>query len=86
MATSIKLREKAKPATDEGQAEVHSQRRPANHRYLLQVDRQTKASYPTMEGATTAGMVIKKRHPIVHVSVYDTVESTSTQLKAADAP
>jgi len=85
MATRIKLREKAKPATEESEADVHSQRRPPNHRYLLQVDRQTKASYPTMEGATTAGLVIKKAHPIVQVSVYDTVESTSRQLKAADA-
>ena len=85
MAAEIKLREKAKPATDKSEAEAHSQRRPPNHRYLLQVDRQTKASYPTMEAATTAGMVIKKRHPIVQVSVYDTVASTNTQLKAADA-
>jgi hypothetical protein len=80
MATRIKLREKAEPATDESNAEVHSQRRPPNHRYLLQVDRQTKTSYPTMEAATTAGMVIKKGHPIVQVSIYDTVESTNTRL------
>jgi hypothetical protein len=53
MATRIKLREKAEPATDETNVEVHSQRRPPNHRYLLQVDRQTKTSYPTMEAATT---------------------------------
>ena len=82
MVTKIKLREKTKPAT-EGEAEVHSQRRrPPTHRYLLQVDRQTKTSYPTMEAATAAGMVIKTGHPIVQVSVYDTVESTNTLLDA----
>ena len=82
MAIKIKLREKTKPAA-EGDAEVHSQRRrPPTHRYLLQVDRQTKTSYPTMEAATAAGMVIKTGHPIVQVSVYDTVESTNTLLDA----
>ena len=82
MVTKIKLREKTKPAA-EGEAEAPSQRRrPPAHRYLLQVDRQTKTSYPTIEAATAAGMVIKTGHPIVQVSVYDTVESTNTLLDA----
>jgi hypothetical protein len=38
------------------------------------VDRQTKASFATYEQAEAAGMVIKKRHPVVRVSVYDTIE------------
>jgi len=79
MATKIKLREKADPSPEEGEPEAHSQRRrPHTHRYLLQVDRQTKASYPSMEAATAAGMVIKTGHPIVQVSVYDTVDTTNT--------
>jgi hypothetical protein len=86
MATKIKLREKAEPAADESEAEVHSQRRrPPTHRYLLQVDRQTKASYPSIEAATAAGLVIKTGHPVVQVSVYDTVESTNTVLKEPGA-
>ena len=81
MATKIKLREKAEPSVEEGEPEGQSQRRrPPTHRFLLQVDRQTKGSYPSMEAATTAGMVIKEGHPIVQVSVYDTVESTNTLL------
>ena len=44
---------------------------------LLQVDRQTKRSYATAEAAETAGMVIKKDHPIVRVSVYDSVETAN---------
>ena len=83
MATKIKLREKSESSAEDGEPEVHSQRkRPHTHRYLLQVDRQTKASYPTMEAATTAGMIIKTGHPIVQVSVYDTVDSTTTLLNA----
>ena len=86
MVTKIKLREKAEPSVEEGEAEVQSQRRrPPTHRFLLQVDRQTKGSYPSMEAATTAGMVIKKGHPIVQVSVYDTVESTNTLVDAPAA-
>jgi hypothetical protein len=69
-AAKITLREKME--APEAEAEVHSQRkRPNPHRYLLQVDRQTKSSFPTEEGAEAAGMVIKTKFPIVRVSVYD---------------
>ncbi len=39
--------------------------------FRLQVDRQTKATYLTQEEAEAAGMVIKKGHPIVQVSIYN---------------
>jgi hypothetical protein len=54
--------------------EAPSQRqRPESGRYLLQVDRQTKGSYPTVVAAQSAALVIKKGYPVVQVSVYDRV-------------
>ena len=77
------------PAKDESEkevVEVFSQRkRPETGRYLLQVDRQTKGSYQTSEAAQSAGLAIKTGHPIVQVSVYDSVESTNTMVEAAAA-
>ena len=61
--------------------ERFSQRkRPELGRYLLQVDRQTKGSYQTAETAESAGLAIKKEYPILHVTVYDSVECASTVL------
>jgi hypothetical protein len=57
--------------------EVPSQKRPEVDRFLLQVDRQTKRSYATAEAAETAGMAIKKSHPVVRVSVYDSFETAN---------
>jgi hypothetical protein len=42
--------------------------------YRLQVDRQTKAFYMTEEQAEAAGLVIKKGHPVVQVSIYNSAE------------
>jgi hypothetical protein len=62
--------------------EAPSQRqRPESGRYLLQVDRQTKGSYPTAETALSAALVIKKGYPVVQVSVYDRVGNTSTLVE-----
>ena len=71
----------------EAEPEEHlSQRkRPELGRYLLQVDRQTKGSYQTAESAESAGLAIKKEYPILHVTVYDSVDSASTVL-ASPAP
>ncbi len=74
----IKLREPGEPV-QEPEVETFSQRkRPEAGRFLLQVDRQTKGSYTTAEAAETAGMIIKKAHPIVRVAVYDSVDSVNT--------
>jgi hypothetical protein len=79
----IKLREQETPA-EEPEPEVFSQRkRPEVGRFWLQVDRQTKGSYETGEAAEKAGMVIKNGHPLVQVSVYDTVESVNKILKTS---
>jgi len=75
------------PEKTETEPEEHfSQRkRPEAGRYLLQVDRQTKGSYQTAESAQSAGLAIKKEHPILHVTVYDSVDFASTVL-ALPAP
>ncbi len=54
------------------------QGRAVMERYRLQVDRQTKNSYPTHEAAEAAGAAIKEAHPLVQVAVYDAKESTIT--------
>jgi hypothetical protein len=54
---------------------MSQRKRPEVGRFLLQVDRQTKSSYPTGEAAEAAGRIIKEGHPLVQVAVYDTVES-----------
>ncbi len=66
--------------------EVFSQRkRPERGRYLLQVDGQTKGSYMALEAAQAAGAAIKKGYPIVQVSVYDSVESSTTPVEVPAA-
>jgi hypothetical protein len=72
------------PEKVEAEPEEHfSQRkRPELGRYLLQVDRQTKGSYLTAELAESAGLAIKKEYPILHVTVYDSVDFASTVLEA----
>jgi hypothetical protein len=60
-------------------------KRPERGRYWLQVDRQTKNSYPTSEAAQSAGLAIKKGYPIIQVSVYDSVEHTYLMIEAPAA-
>jgi hypothetical protein len=74
--------DKDKEAADD----VFSQRkRPERGRFLLQVDRQTKGSYPALEAAQAAALVIKTGYPIVQVSIYDSVDNTTTMVEAAAA-
>jgi len=88
MATRvIKLRRSGnEPAPDDTEqapatSELHSQRkRPELGRFLLQVDRQTKGSYATVEAAEALGRTIKTQYPVVQVSIYDTVECQSTAI------
>ena len=53
------------------------QRKPAEGRFSLRVDRQTKGSYASFEAAEKAGLGIKKGHPILQVAVYDGVEGVN---------
>ena len=89
MARVMKLRETGDPAPEPEQpVNPHSQRkRPEAGRYLLQVDRQTKGSYLTAEAAEAAGLAIKTGHPIVQVSIYDSVDCQNklVELPAASS-
>ena len=76
------VKESSEPEVEE----VLSQRkRPERGRFLLQVDRQTKGSYTTSEAAQAAALVIKTNFPIVHVSVYDSVDNSSALVEAPAA-
>ena len=67
-----------KSDADEAAQEVPNQRAPLEvGPYRLQVDRQTKASYLTQEAAEAAGLIIKKGHPIVQVSIYNSAEGVN---------
>jgi hypothetical protein len=85
---SRQIKMPAKKDTEEDVEEVFSQsKRPERGRYWLQVDRQTKSSYPTSEAAQSAALAIKTKYAIVQVSVYDNVEHTHTivELPAASS-
>jgi hypothetical protein len=82
----MKMPVTAKDDSDKEVDDVFSQRkRPERGRYLLQVDRQTKGSYTTSEAAQSAALGIKTAYPIVQVSVYDSVDNTSTMVEV-EAP
>jgi hypothetical protein len=85
VARVIKLREAGDPAP-ENEERLSQCKRPETGRYLLQVDRQTKASYATAETAEAAGMAIKTGYPLVRVSIYDSVECRNTLVELPSAP
>jgi hypothetical protein len=71
---------------EEPALELFSQRRkPDVGQFRLQVDRQTKASFTTFEAAEQAGLVIKKGHPVVRVTVYDAVECSNRLIELPKA-
>ena len=64
-----------KRAPEEPSEERVGQRKmPEKGPFRLQVDRQTKDSYATFEEAEAVGLALKKRFPIVQVTIYDTVK------------
>ena len=65
--------------------ESPSQHKPVEGRFCLQVDRQTKSTFATFESAEAAGMAIKKNHPLVHVGVYDRLESVNKIIQLPEA-
>jgi hypothetical protein len=82
MRTRSEIKMGAKPSS-ELQQQVPSQRRADTKQFRLQVDRQTKSSYASYEAAEQAGLQIKKSHPIVSVTVYDSVGGIN---KSIDLP
>jgi hypothetical protein len=82
----MKLPEKTIENVETEPVEHLSQRkRPEVGRFLLQVDRQTKGSYQTVEAGKSVGLMIKKDYPLLHVTVYDTVEY-ATSILAGGVP
>lgn len=69
-----------KMETGEALAQPVNQARASLHRFQLQVDQQTKASFIELGDAERAGRDIKKAHPIVQVSIYDSEEGGRTVL------
>lgn len=80
----VKLRDTTDP-TPEVEHPRTQRKRAEVGRYLLQVDRQTKGSHETAELAEAAGLAIKTGHPVVQVSVYDTVECLNTLVELPKA-
>jgi hypothetical protein len=78
--TRIKESEPAEPAR-----EAAHQRKKPEERFWLQVDRQTKKSFTTLEAAEEMGVVIKNAHPIVRVSVYDAVDCVNKIIGEPEA-
>jgi hypothetical protein len=74
MASRSKMLTKETEPEEPAQELLSQRRKPDVGQFRLQVDRQTKTSFATYEQAEAAGMVIKKGHPVVRVSVYDTSE------------
>jgi hypothetical protein len=86
MALRGKTLTKEPEPQEEVAEELFSQRRkPEPGQFRLQVDRQTKSSFPTFEAAEQAGLVIKKGHPVVRVSVYDAVECVNRVIELPKA-
>ena len=71
--TSVNRPDQEEPAPEH----LGQRKRPESGRYRLQVDRQIKASYATYDEAETAGVAIKKGHPIVQVTVYDATDAVN---------
>ena len=74
------------PEPEEPVQDVDTPRKaPADGRFRLQVDRQTKESYTTYEAAEAAGLAIKKDYPILQVVVYDRVEGVNKIIELRSA-
>jgi hypothetical protein len=72
------IKKLVKYKSDKAPDVIFSQRKqPESGRYLIQVDKQTKASYETAEAAHSAALEIKKGYPIVRVAIFDSIENSS---------
>jgi hypothetical protein len=71
--------------SDEPATPAQRQRRIPLQRFLLQVDRQTKETFATFVDAEKVGLAIKTAHPIVQVSIYDSLECRQSVLSVVEA-
>ena len=77
MATRPEIKVKKSEPDDTAQEAPSQKAKKEAGNYRLQVDRQTKAFYMTEEAAEAAGLVIKKGHPVVQVSIYNSAEGVN---------
>src|SRR4051812_25737040 len=75
------MRARLTKSNDPVAAQPPSQDKQIEGRFRLQVDRQTKSTYATLEAAEAAGMAIKKSHPLVHVGIHDGLESVNKVIQ-----
>jgi hypothetical protein len=73
------------PAKNAAKTEQPEEERPKQYqqeteRYLLQIDRQTKRSFKTLEAARSTALEIKARFPHLQVSIYDSTSKSRTMI------
>jgi hypothetical protein len=85
MALRAAPKSRSKDEPIENAPEPANQRKAPDARYWLQVDRQTKRSFATLEDAEAMGLGIKQAHPIVQVSVYDSVDCVNKLIGDTEA-
>ena len=74
------------PDHEEPAPEIFMERKnPESDQYRLQVDRQTKSSYTTLEAAEEAGLAIKKAYPVLQVAVHDAAEGVNKIIELPHA-
>jgi hypothetical protein len=83
MSARLEMKVRAKRSSELQQRVPSQHREDDTKQFRLQVDRQTKSSYTSYEAAEQAGLQIKKSHPIVSVTVYDSVGGVN---KSIDLP
>jgi hypothetical protein len=81
MAKDTRTIEMPRVPDEEPSAPLGQRRKVESGNFRLQVDRQTKAYFPDFEAAQRAGLAIKKKFPIVQITVYDKEKSVSSVLE-----
>ena len=76
---------KPAPAEEAAQEAPNQKAKQEVGNYRLQVDRQTKAFYLTQEAAEPPDMIIKKGHPVVQVSIYNSAEGANKIIELPGA-
>jgi hypothetical protein len=83
------------PEASEGagtrQDEEMEEHRPRNMRpnsyptegFALEVDRKIKSQHPTLEAATKIATELKRKFPVLHVTIYDASAQTRTRVETA---
>jgi hypothetical protein len=53
--------------------------------FAVTVDGKIKSQYPDLDGAMKAGLDLKKKYPVIQVTVYDAVAKTRTAVELPEA-